>query len=118
MLNAKRSFEFISDLGALHRPAEFGFHFVQDNNDILQFWKGLFDFMCYPESHSLNQLTGFFHDIIADPVDDFIVYRLMQIIVKCCAINIGFYGDINHIIVASRPLMGIIAMMGIKGHSI
>jgi len=73
--------------------------------------------MRYAIGYGFDQPDRLIHDIDTDLIDGFIVDRLMQVIPHCCPIDICVHTNIYQEITASDLFVGIITMMGKKGHA-
>lgn len=98
----------------MNRPAKLGLHFLDDDFNILQGWKGVFDFMCDPVSHCLNELAGVFHDLTADPVDHLVVDGVVEIIRYSGFIHIHLYAHIDDIVISPFLFVNVIAVMRVE----
>jgi hypothetical protein len=101
----------------MHWPSEFRCDFVDDDLDIMDIWKLLTDLMGYSESNCFDEPDGQIHDISAYLIDDLIIDCLMQVISHGCAIYIRFHAHIHEIVAPPDLLVGIISVVGKKGHA-
>ncbi len=73
--------------------------------------------MCDSVRDGFYEFTRLVHDLGADMIDHLIVDGFPEIIADGCALDIGFESYIDEIVTATGLFVGVVSVMGIKGHA-